>query len=824
MPTRARAYRRLLQQCGPPSKFFEGLGSLSIEPEMRTCDGGGARAPAEPVALDDDSKLEDESCWFRTVVERAMELNIAGKFVGEALTLQMPAGCLCDECKKNGVRVYQNVVFHRVLAALMAPSVSPGPRTFVRFIHGDESDSKPVDMELVTIVDALNHPDWRVDWYAYMTPAQAAFVQDYIERVPNAGNLFLTRAEQKKTRLEERKTQKRKDAYQSAREHLSSLLDDAPEVNALSTDARRESLRKMDDGICQIAALIKSSNVCSDLDDAILEKAKSRLAELEQAEAAARQAELEERRAQQEEEERKQKAVAAQQELEFKAQRAEEKRHRQEMKEQTEKEAQLKREQEQEKRKEENRKKHEEEKQRRDMEKEQRRIRLEDEKRSKAELRRKMQQEEKKRHERMERDLEKRAQQDRLLRQLELSQTQEEIASITSKKSSQETQCKRVVHATPALRQDTTTSSIAEAQEKSFTFTVLKYEGVPLGLSFAATDDRQGLLVDAVQPDSAIAAWNRSCVTAKNEQKIVRFGDRIISVNGVSCQRELMIQECDRNGPLKIDVFRDKTLPLRALTPALAEKATGEWLADQAVMAPRTACHNLSADADVFALGNANKTQPGREVAACETLADPFETESQDRAEGVIGQSRVLECDPTEHAVAQCKVRQDQQERQAPRSDGKVPPEAHQVRENYHNPTDGYLQLNRGDWILVMFWQGDDEMDSSGWCYASILGDDAQHGWLPQRILEQAPPRKTWGCQQEQRAPRSDGVATPEAHQAIEDYDDTCEGYLQLTRGDWLLVLFWQGADEFDQSGWCHGHILGEVSRSGWFPQRVLDL
>lgn len=105
--------------------------------------------------------------------------------------------------------------------------------------------------------------------------------------------------------------------------------------------------------------------------------------------------------------------------------------------------------------------------------------------------------------------------------------------------------------------QSTQLSTIPEEREDSFTFTILKADGVPHGIDFVdEADDEQGLIVEAVQLGSAIDAWNGSCITADNVRKRVEAGDRIMSVNGISCQRELMLQECEDKSLLKMVLVR----------------------------------------------------------------------------------------------------------------------------------------------------------------------------------------------------------------------------------------------------------------------------
>lgn len=107
------------------------------------------------------------------------------------------------------------------------------------------------------------------------------------------------------------------------------------------------------------------------------------------------------------------------------------------------------------------------------------------------------------------------------------------------------------------LWQGTTLSSIPEKHSYCFAFTIRRDEGVPLGLRFAHDGDQHDLCVTAVQPESAIDAWNRSCIDAHCAGKQVFIGDRIMSVNDISCQPQLMLQECQQKSLLRIVLERD---------------------------------------------------------------------------------------------------------------------------------------------------------------------------------------------------------------------------------------------------------------------------
>lgn len=88
-----------------------------------------------------------------------------------------------------------------------------------------------------------------------------------------------------------------------------------------------------------------------------------------------------------------------------------------------------------------------------------------------------------------------------------------------------------------------------------FGFTLRIAHGVELGLEVTHGGDQKGLKVIGVKPDGAIAAWNRQCVSGPGAGKEVKFGDRIVAVNGTS-EAAHMLNECREKRMLKLTVVR----------------------------------------------------------------------------------------------------------------------------------------------------------------------------------------------------------------------------------------------------------------------------
>lgn len=90
--------------------------------------------------------------------------------------------------------------------------------------------------------------------------------------------------------------------------------------------------------------------------------------------------------------------------------------------------------------------------------------------------------------------------------------------------------------------------------QTSFSFTLRRADDVAMGLKGVV--DRNGeLLVESVAPGSALDSWNRFQVAGEHNDRSVRPGDRVISVNGLTWS-QAMLQECEEKHLLKLEVVR----------------------------------------------------------------------------------------------------------------------------------------------------------------------------------------------------------------------------------------------------------------------------
>lgn len=86
-----------------------------------------------------------------------------------------------------------------------------------------------------------------------------------------------------------------------------------------------------------------------------------------------------------------------------------------------------------------------------------------------------------------------------------------------------------------------------------FSFTLRKADSTELGLNVSS----QGsvLLVEGVRAEGAVDAWNRQCVASCSDRAVMR-GDRILSVNNIANDPEMMLNECKTRQLLKFTVAR----------------------------------------------------------------------------------------------------------------------------------------------------------------------------------------------------------------------------------------------------------------------------
>lgn len=99
-----------------------------------------------------------------------------------------------------------------------------------------------------------------------------------------------------------------------------------------------------------------------------------------------------------------------------------------------------------------------------------------------------------------------------------------------------------------------------------FNFTLRKADDTELGLDVKPDYEKQVLVVESIRPEGAIEAWNRQCIGNSCPDKIVRPGDRITSVNGLSNQPDKMLEECRTRQLLKLAILRGEAALLEAAT------------------------------------------------------------------------------------------------------------------------------------------------------------------------------------------------------------------------------------------------------------------
>mmetsp|Transcript_118771 Transcript_118771/g.322250 ORF Transcript_118771/g.322250 Transcript_118771/m.322250 type:complete len:210 (-) Transcript_118771:163-792(-) len=94
-----------------------------------------------------------------------------------------------------------------------------------------------------------------------------------------------------------------------------------------------------------------------------------------------------------------------------------------------------------------------------------------------------------------------------------------------------------------------------------FTFTLRKADGADLGLDVSHSHKDKALRIEGVRPEGAVEAWNRQCHGGVAAEKVVREGDKIVSVNSVSHDPDRMLQECKEKQLLKLTIVRGERVP-----------------------------------------------------------------------------------------------------------------------------------------------------------------------------------------------------------------------------------------------------------------------
>lgn len=94
--------------------------------------------------------------------------------------------------------------------------------------------------------------------------------------------------------------------------------------------------------------------------------------------------------------------------------------------------------------------------------------------------------------------------------------------------------------------------------QATFTFTLRKADGVPLGLDVSHAKGGRGLRVEKVQAGGAVEAWNRQCPNTgcEAENRLVQPGDMVVAVNNVSGEPSAMLNECRNKQLLCMTIIR----------------------------------------------------------------------------------------------------------------------------------------------------------------------------------------------------------------------------------------------------------------------------
>lgn len=133
-------------------------------------------------------------------------------------------------------------------------------------------------------------------------------------------------------------------------------------------------------------------------------------------------------------------------------------------------------------------------------------------------------------------------------------------------------------------------SPSASRDSGTFAFCLRKADGVELGLNIAQADGNGALCVEGVLEKGAVEAWNKQCLGSMQE-KAIKPGDQIISVNGISEDPTAMLKECRDKQLLKLTVLRG------------ASKAPSVLRADASVFVPGATARAADSGAELGVSG-----------------------------------------------------------------------------------------------------------------------------------------------------------------------------------------------------------------------------
>ena len=138
---------------------------------------------------------------------------------------------------------------------------------------------------------------------------------------------------------------------------------------------------------------------------------------------------------------------------------------------------------------------------------------------------------------------------------------------------------------------------IHEEPEWMMIVTLRKAEGCDLGINVSNEMGNDVLLVRAVKPNGAVAAWNRQLCSASGAVplywQVIRAGDRIVGVNGVSNDDRTMVREIYDSTTVRLAITRNDPQPHTTLrseaTPFSPQARTHEFQMQSAPMRAQAA-------------------------------------------------------------------------------------------------------------------------------------------------------------------------------------------------------------------------------------------
>ena len=108
-------------------------------------------------------------------------------------------------------------------------------------------------------------------------------------------------------------------------------------------------------------------------------------------------------------------------------------------------------------------------------------------------------------------------------------------------------------------RESCTESWLRPTPVTVFSFTIRCADGYKFGAVLSELNDNC-LLVHEVDPDGAVGSWNR-LIVERSPEKVIRPGDKITKVNGISCNSKAMLLECLHRPLVRLTLVRTDVTP-----------------------------------------------------------------------------------------------------------------------------------------------------------------------------------------------------------------------------------------------------------------------